>query len=131
MNFINALVENKGEDVYLTIGENSFKLPKEKAAKPELKEYFGKEVIVGLRPECIHDEPMYLSSLSEWVIDAYVEVTEMIGAETYLYLTVGENNVIARVPSRSTAKSGDKISVAFEINHAHLFDKDTEKCIIH
>ena len=131
MNFINALVENKGEDVYLTIGENSFKLPKEKAAKPELKEYFGKEVIVGLRPECIHDEPMYLSSLSEWVIDANVDVTEMMGAETYLYLTVGENNVIARVPSRSTAQSGDKISVAFEINHAHLFDKDTEKCIIH
>ena len=55
----------------------------------------------------------------------------MMGAETYLYLTIGENNVIARVPSRSTAQPGDKINVAFEINHAHLFDKDTEKCIIH
>ena len=75
---------------------------------------------------------MYLSSLEEWTTDVQVDVTELMGAETYLYLTLGEEtNLIARVSSRSTAQSGDTIKVAFDISHVHIFDKETEKCIVH
>lgn len=49
---------------------NSLKLPNEKANNPDLKDYIGKEVIIGLRPECIHDEPMYMSSMADSVISA-------------------------------------------------------------
>ncbi len=131
MNFINAKLEKKGEDVYVTFGKNSLKLPAEKVDNPDLKPYIGEEVIVGIRPECIHDEERYLTAMPESVIETYVEVTELMGAEIYLYLVTDEQTLTARVSSRSTARSGDTIKVAMEVSRMHIFDKDTEKCIVH
>ena len=74
---------------------------------------------------------MYLSSMPDSVISTDVEVTELMGAEIYLYLVTGEQNLVARVSPRSTARSGDTIQVAFDMSRVHIFDKDTEKCIIH
>ena len=54
-----------------------------------------------------------------------------MGAEIYLYLTVGETNLISRVSSRSTSRAGDKIKVAFDTTRVHIFDKDTEQCLAH
>ncbi len=131
MNFINGTLEKKGEDVYFNFSGNSIKLPAEKIANPAINDYIGKEVIAGLRPECVHDEPMYLSSLSDSVIDVNVEVTELMGAEIYLYLVTGEQKLIARVSSRSQARAGDTIKVALDVSRIHLFDKDTERAILH
>ena len=131
MNFINGTLEKKGEDVYFNFSGNSVKLPAEKAANPAINDYIGKEVIAGLRPECVHDEPMYLSSLSDSVIDVNVEVTELMGAEIYLYIVTGEQRMIARVSSRSQARAGDTIKVALDVSRIHLFDKDTERAILH
>ena len=131
MNFINGTLEKKGEDVYFNFSGHSIKRPAEKAANPAIGEYIGKEVIAGLRPECVHDEPMYLSSLSDSVIDVNVEVTELMGAEIYLYLVTGEQKMIARVSSRSQARAGDTIKVALDVSRIHLFDKDTERAILH
>ena len=131
MNFIDATLTKEGNDVYVEFQGNKMKLPAEKANAPELKDYIGKEVIVGIRPECIHDEPMYISQFAESSIDTYVEVTELMGSEIYLYIKTGEQNLIARVSSRSQARAGDTIKVAFDVTRMHIFDKDTEACIIH
>ena len=118
-------------------GTTEIKLPTDKANNPALKEYIDQEVIFGIRPEAIHDEPMYLSQFSDWVIDASVEVTELMGAEIYLYLSfegqedaTNNKNIIARVSSRSQSRAGDKIKVAFDVNHLHFFDKDTEATLL-
>ena len=131
MNFINGKLEKKGEDVFFTFGENAFKLPKEKYAETNLMDYVGKEVIAGLRPESIHDEPMYLSQYSEWILEANIDVTELMGAEIYLYFVNSEQNFTARVSSRSKAKPGDCLKVALDVNKMHIFDKDTEICVCH
>ncbi len=131
MNFINGSLEKKGDDVYFNFESNSIKLPADKANNPALAEYIGKEVIAGLRPECIHDEPMQLAALADSTMDAFVDVTELMGAEIYLYLNIGETNLIARVSSRSKSRAGDTIKVAFDTSRLHIFDKDTERCIIH
>jgi multiple sugar transport system ATP-binding protein len=134
MNFLNGkLYKKKGDDksVYFSFGENEFRLPDDKADTEGLDAYIGKEVIAGIRSEAIHDEPMYLSQFADWVIDANVDVTELMGAEIFLYLNSQEQNFIARVSPRSKAKVGDAIKVAFDINRLHLFDKDTEICICH
>ncbi|MBR6742607.1 MAG: TOBE domain-containing protein, partial [Clostridia bacterium] len=131
MNFINGSLEKKGDDVFFCFGSNKLKLPAEKAADPALQEYIGKELIGGIRPECIHDEPLYLSQLPDSVIDTHVEVTELMGAEIYLYLETEETNLVARVSPRSQARAGDSIKVALEVSRMHFFDKDTEKCICH
>ena len=54
-----------------------------------------------------------------------------MGAEIYLYLKKGEVDLIARVPSRSKSRAGDKIKIHADMSRLHIFDKDTEKCIIH
>ena len=131
MNFVNCTLEQKGGDLYATFGTNSLKIPKEKAENPAVKDYIGKDIVMGIRPECIHDEPMYLSSMPESVIETDVEVTELMGAEVYLYLVAEEQNLIARVSSRSTARAGDVIKVAIDMSRVHLFDKDTERYIVH
>ncbi len=131
MNFINGALKKKDDGVYFVFGANELKLPAEKANSEELKDYIGKEVIAGLRPESIHDEPMYLSSLSEWVIDAYVDVTELMGADIHVYLVSEEQNIVATVSSRSKVKAGDSIKVAVDVSRMHIFDKETEKCIVH
>ena len=131
MNFINAVLEKKDDGVYVSFEGNSLKLPEDKANNPALEEYFGKEVVAGIRPELIHDEPIYLSTMAENVIDVNVEITELMGAEIYLYINIGEQNAIAKVSSRSKARAGDTIQVAVEAGRIHLFDKDTQRYIIH
>ena len=130
MNFLNCTLEKQGNDVYVKFGADSLKLPAEKVTDAVL-EYVGKEVVMGVRPECIHDEPMYLSSMPESVIETDVEVTELMGAEIYLYLVAEEQNMIARVSSRSKARAGDVIKVAIDMSRIHLFDKETERYIVH
>jgi multiple sugar transport system ATP-binding protein len=131
MNFVNGVIEKKGNDLYFNFGSHSLKLPPEKSNETELKEYVGKEVIGGLRPEAIHDEPMFLSQMAEWVIDIKVEVVELMGNEIILYLITEEQPFTARVAARSTAKVEDTIKVALDMTKIHIFDKDTEKCLVH
>ena len=131
MNFINATLEKKDDGTYICFEGNSLRLPDEKAANPALNDYIGKEVVAGIRPECIHDEPIYLETMKENVIDVNVDITELMGAEIYLYIGIGEQNAIAKVSSRSQARAGDTIKVAIEANRVHLFDKDTQRYIIH
>ena len=131
MNFINAALEQKADGVYVNFEGNSIKLPAEKANNPAVKEYIGKEVIIGLRPEALHDEPMNIAAFKDSVIDAYVDVTELMGAEIYLYLTVGETSLTARVNPRSGSRAGDTIKIALDVSRMHIFDKDTERCICH
>ena len=138
MNFITAKLEKRDADLYITWGPHAVKLPADKANNPALKEYIGQEVIMGVRPEYIHDEPVYLTSLADSVIDTTVDVTELLGAEIYLYLSfegmedaTNNKNIIARVSSRSTTRAGDTIKVAIDTSRIHIFDKDTERCIVH
>jgi multiple sugar transport system ATP-binding protein len=81
---------------------------------------------------------MYVQTLTDSLMQVNVDVTELMGAEIYLYLgfegmedATNGKNIIARVSSRSTAKSGDNITVAVDASRIHIFDRDTEKCICH
>ncbi|MBQ8140243.1 MAG: sn-glycerol-3-phosphate ABC transporter ATP-binding protein UgpC [Clostridia bacterium] len=131
MNFMNGKLDKKGDDVYFTFEGISLKLPKDKANAPELAEFIGKEVVAGLRPECISDSAD-IDESAENSFEVNVDVTELMGAEIYLYLSVGEEtNLIARVSSRSRTRAGDKIKVSFDMSRLHIFDKDTERCIVH
>ncbi len=129
MNTIVGTVVDEGGVTYIEFGESRIALPDSKGRKPEVLAYVGKEVILGVRPENIHDEEMYLSQYPDAIVDASVEVVEPMGNENYLYLVCEGRNFTARVSNRSTARNGDKIKVAFETSRVHLFDKDTERTI--
>ena len=141
MNFVNCRLEKeKGtEDLYFVFGQNKLKLPPEKATADEIKDYIGKEVIIGIRPECLHDEQRYLDDMPDSIIEADVEVTELMGSEILMYIVTSggtedldePQNLVARVSPRSEARAGDKVKIAVELQRVHVFDKDTERCIIH
>ena len=136
MNFINGKLVNRDGGVYFDFQNVSLKLPDEKANAEELKDYIGQEVIIGLRPEAISDSADAVAANPEYSFEVNVDVTELMGAEIYLYLTVGDpedepTSLIARVSSRSQSRAGDKIKVAVDMSRFHIFDKDTEVCILH
>ncbi|MBO5790575.1 MAG: sn-glycerol-3-phosphate ABC transporter ATP-binding protein UgpC [Clostridia bacterium] len=135
MNFITGLLEKKGEDLFVSFGNNTLKLPAEKAENPALKEYIGQEVVLGVRPECLVED---IEKYKDAVITASVEVTELMGAEIYLYLSfdgqadaTNDKNIIARVSARSSARAGDTVQIGFDMNRVHIFDKHTERCNCH
>ena len=132
MNFIDAKLGKNGNDYTLTFGACTITVPKKKAdgAIANLADYVGKDVVFGIRPEDVHDEPEFIEKVGGAHVTCDVEVTELMGAETYLYLNCEGNAVTARVEPTSTAKSGDKSKIAFDLNKMHLFDKETEKTIL-
>jgi len=130
MNFANVFVTKEGEKVYLKFGEDKLEVTPDKAKVIEKSGYIGKEVVFGIRPENTHDEPYNLEKWPNAIVDAKVEVTEMLGSETYLYLLINGINFTARVHPKSTTKPGDKIKIAFDMSCMHLFDKETEKTIV-
>ena len=73
---------------------------------------------------------MFISSAKTGIIDADVEITEMMGAEVYLYLTCQGISLTARVDPRSTARPQDTIKVALDPNKVHLFDPNDEHSIL-
>ncbi|MBE6589646.1 MAG: sn-glycerol-3-phosphate ABC transporter ATP-binding protein UgpC [Ruminococcaceae bacterium] len=133
MNFMNGALVQKGDDVYFVFEGNELKVPAEKAQSEALKPYIGQEVVAGLRPECIHDDAAYNdANCVGATLTADVDVTELMGAEIYLYLKVGEEGKLtARVSSRSTTRAGQSIKIGFDMERMHFFDKDTEVCIVH
>ena len=71
------------------------------------------------------------AKVADAIVEADVEVTELMGAEIYLYLVTDETNLIARVSPRSKTRAGDIVNIAIDMTRVHIFDKETERCIIH
>lgn len=130
MNFINVKIEKRGEEIYLNFGEHSIKLPEGKAKKLEGTDYIGKDVVMGIRPESMHDEAVFLESMPDSIVSARVEVVEMLGSETLLHMFIEDVGCTARVNPRTKTRSGDVVKIAIDTNRVHLFDKETEKTIV-
>jgi len=129
MNILEATAKKKGDTVVLQLGSFEVKLTDAKAKAITEGGYIDKTVVMGIRPEDLHDEEVYVSNPNGNIIEAEVEVTELLGAEVFLYLQVAGQPVTARVNPRSTAKSGDRIKMALDLNKIHVFDKDSELTI--
>ena len=80
--------------------------------------------------EDIDDEPEFMAKHTDCQLDAKVDVSEMMGAEIYLYLEYKGNKMTARVAPTSKARNGDTVRVAFDPHKVHLFDIETEQTIL-
>ncbi|MDI3500268.1 MAG: multiple sugar transport system ATP-binding protein [Thermoanaerobacter sp.] len=130
MNFIDARLENKNGKVYATFKGFSILVPEGILKRLKDPSYVGKEIVLGIRPEDLHDEEVFLEAYPEAVVEAKVDVTELMGPETFLYLDVNGVSLTARVDPRTRAKAGDVIKIGFDINKLHMFDKETEMTIL-
>jgi multiple sugar transport system ATP-binding protein len=130
MNFMDAKVEEKDGKVVLVFGDDTVVLPEDKAVAVKKGGYIGKDVIMGIRPENLDDSAEFIAKHPESIISATVEVTELMGAETYIYLAKGKSNIIARVNGSSKAQVGDVLKLALDTSKIHVFDKETENTVI-
>ena len=130
MNFIDCKVVKSGSDILLMFGSHSIKVPDSKAERLIALDAVDKEVVLGIRPEDIHDEQLFIESSPESVIDARINIYEMLGAEVYLYFTIDQFDITARVNARTTARPGDTVQFAFDLSKIHIFDKETEEILV-
>jgi multiple sugar transport system ATP-binding protein len=125
MNFFDAtLVESDGK---LEINTGGFRLEVPKPKAEEWRQYKGKQVVFGIRPEDIHAKPYVPPSILESDMQAKVDVVEMMGNEIFLYLvTRDQKQFIARVDPRVRSQIGDELHLAVNMANAHIFDPKTE-----
>jgi multiple sugar transport system ATP-binding protein len=126
MNFFKAKLRK--EDSRLIIEGGAFKVPVVDEKKT-YQNYVDKSVILGIRPEDIHNPAFVAPGIHAAPVEAKVDVTELMGNEINLYLLAGQDSIVARVDPRTDFRMGDKVQVAFNMDKAHLFDPDTEKAI--
>ena len=129
MNFVDAVCKVKGDKVYLQAGPSDIELPAAKAKKLIDGGYDGKTVVLGIRPEDVHDEPEFIAKSQGTLIEATIRVYEMLGAEVYLHFDYEGASMTARVDPRTTARTGDTVKFALDADKIHVFDKETEKTI--
>ena len=130
MNFLDGTVTKSGDQYAIDLGGDTIPLPKEKTADGKLDSYVGKKVKMGIRPEDIDDEPEFMAKHPDCHLETQVDVSEMMGAEIYLYLEYKGNKMTARVAPTSKARNGDTVRVAFDPHKVHVFDVETEQTIL-
>ncbi|MCL6632886.1 MAG: sn-glycerol-3-phosphate ABC transporter ATP-binding protein UgpC [Alicyclobacillus herbarius] len=129
MNFLRGdLVEESGK-VYFRAPELSLLIPE--GRYPALRDagVIGKAVVLGIRPEDLHNEEVFLSAYPDTAFTARVEVVENMGSELYLHTNKGGQSIVARISARSQAQPGDEIKLALDGNKIHIFDAETEEAV--
>ena len=129
MNFLNATVKVNGDVASLEIAGKSIPLPPAKSKKLIDGGYDEKEVIFGIRPEDIYDSEMFIENSPNSVFESTIRVYELLGAEVYLYFDLDVFPMTARVDPRTTARPGDTVKFALDVEKIHVFDKETEQII--
>lgn len=125
MNFFTGTLTVDG----LLIGDTKIHIPSDKRAVLKEKGYEGKELILGVRPEDIYTNAQDIESNASSTFHAKIEVSELLGAETYLYSNLHGSDFIARIESNTTIQPLDTIQLAFDMEKAHFFDASTENRI--
>jgi len=103
-------------------------------SEPDRKEldangYDDQDITFGIRPEDIHSEQVAIDTFPETMVNPRINVSELMGAESVLYLDLDGTEFIGVVDARDYHEVGSNIEVAFNMNKAHYFDKETQEVI--
>jgi multiple sugar transport system ATP-binding protein len=110
----------------LVIGKNEMNLQLTAKQRDALKGYRKDTVIFGIRPEDIEVSREKRKN----AFQCSVYFTQSMGAEDILNLKIDSVTCRALAAPRLMIKLGEVVSVSFDMNRAHLFDTETEECII-
>ena len=131
MNLLKGRLEARGGRAVACFAGCSVELTARVAASMmSMAPYFGREVIVGIRPEDFYEIPPAGAPLAR--LPASVAVVEPLGAETLLVLasTGADGELIARIGRDTTLRGGDRLEIALDPAAIHLFDPVTTKAIV-
>ena len=120
MNFFDGKILKEGGDLLVDLKSFKVKVPENRQKTYE--KLVDKDVILGIRPENIHNPEYAPPSIIAESVEAEVDVTELMGNEIFLYLVNGDHNFVARVDPRTEVEMGDKIQVSFNMDNMQIFD---------
>ncbi len=131
----------------LTFGSNTLTIPDSVfAARPQLKAFDGKPVIIGIRPEDMEDAAMVSGVDPGRCFEAEVALIEALGSELMVHFAIDAPRVdagdpdaveevgdqalgVGRFSPRSRVALGEKIQVAVSVENLHYFDPDSRQGI--
>lgn len=122
MNFLKGTL---GESIF-KIGAASITIPEEKMRNLRDNGYLHKDLILGVRPEDIHDASFFSDATCNSKFTATVDDSEFLGAETLVYTSLEGNLLAAKFNARSEFAPGNKMELSFDMNKVHFFDGKTE-----
>jgi multiple sugar transport system ATP-binding protein len=137
-----------GDSNSIQIGDQRLALAPEQIAKrPELQNYNGKRVVVGIRPEDFEDAAIATNAPADRRLKATVRLVEALGSEIMVHLSLdatrvnagdpdapeelgeGIANAVARFSPRSRVRVDDDVEVVVATENLHFFDADNHKAI--
>ena len=119
MNFIRGTVTGGR----IKFGDNELDLSKKLGSK--IKDYEGKPIVFAFRPEHIE-----LGKVNgAYQLTSMVELTEMLGDNTNVYVTAGEDKAILKVDPHDTPEIDEQITFSIPVESVYLFDGETEMVI--
>ena len=124
MNFFNVKMSLEGDTLYAT--EETFKLKVDSSFKDLLKDYDGKDVVLGIRPENLTYVP---KPIKETSIPTEVLVVEPLGAETHVIVATGSHQAVAKLGPTVVPKVGSKMNLVPDFEKVVFFDGETEIAI--
>jgi len=127
MNFIHGRVSKEG---IFTAGKHTLELPQDKFEIVKYHKMIEKDIVLGIRPEDIHDDLVVKKAYPNATLDLVVDVAELLGAETNIYTLVHESNICASVDARTNIHIGDKIQLTLDMNKVHFFDPETQQSLL-
>ncbi|MBE7086334.1 MAG: sn-glycerol-3-phosphate ABC transporter ATP-binding protein UgpC [Clostridiales bacterium] len=146
MNFFReSTLTSEAGNVYVNfVGGNKILLPQSVVDRiKNINEYLdtGKQIVLGVRPEDIHQDQNFIAASPDTIVQARIEVIEKLGAETQIYCELDHEDkessvidnstqMIAKISSRAIVALKDIIELAFDAKHIHMFDAETEATLL-
>ena len=126
MNFIEGIISFTHGNLIFTSASAELVLQIDESKYPKLNSYKNNKIIIGVRPEDI-----FPSNNNDGVgnYTADLEVVEPMGNELFLYFTLSDVQIVARVSKEFVFAAGDKIKLCFNPDKLYFFDKEMELSI--
>ncbi|MBA3443184.1 MAG: sn-glycerol-3-phosphate ABC transporter ATP-binding protein UgpC [Pyrinomonadaceae bacterium] len=130
MNFVPCSLAKQNGELFLTGNQFSVKLPDEMKVLPEQSSLLDRQVVFGIRPEDVHQRHLVDASVGTGAVPARVEFLELLGSEVLATCSVGDYQIIARLPSQTDVRNDQTLELTFDMKRAKLFEAETGKVIL-
>ncbi len=125
MNFFPGMLQKSADGYSVQIDDCSIAILPERLPHALAERYVGRQVVLGIRPEAFQTSAVNPDAMLEGIVD----VSELMGAEKYLYCKMGEHKFIASVPGKHPAKPDSVVQFSLELSAVHLFDAESQNRI--
>jgi multiple sugar transport system ATP-binding protein len=122
MNIFPGALESDEERLFFKGPAPGLRVPVPEHYARRLADWTGERVVMGLRPEDIHDARFLPDADPATIVRAEVQLREYLGSDIDLHLTSVGQEFVARVDNRTEARPGDSVDVAFDTTNMHVFD---------